>query len=101
MNIDKFRVRPGDRAALALHSPAHTATFRDKAQAVDRLAKGVERLEARQELLHAQGQYALLVVLQGMDTAGKDGIVKHVMSGVNPLGVDVHSFKQPSSEELS
>ena len=101
MNIDKFRVRPGDREALARHSPGDTASFRDKAEAVERLAKGVERLEARQELLHAQGEYALLVVLQGMDAAGKDGIVKHVMSGVNPLGVDVHAFKQPSSEELS
>jgi PPK2 family polyphosphate:nucleotide phosphotransferase len=101
MNIDKFRVRPGDRNALARHASGYTAPFRDKAQAVERLSKGVERLQARQELLHAQGEYALLVVLQGMDAAGKDSIVKHVMSGVNPLGVDVHAFKQPSSEELS
>ncbi len=100
MNIDTFRVWPGDRDALDRHAPGYTATFRDKTEAVERLAKGVERLEARQELLYAQGEYALLVVLQGMDTAGKDGIVKHVMSGVNPLGVDVHAFKQPSSEEL-
>jgi PPK2 family polyphosphate:nucleotide phosphotransferase len=100
MNIDRFRVRPGDHHAFDRHAPGYTATFRDKAEAVERLSKGVERLEARQDLLHAQGEYALLVVLQGMDAAGKDGIVKHVMSGVNPLGVDVHAFKQPSSEEL-
>jgi PPK2 family polyphosphate:nucleotide phosphotransferase len=101
MNVDRFRVRPGDRKALARHRPDHTANFRDKEAALEYLAKGVERLEVRQELLHAQGEYALLIVLQGMDAAGKDGVIKHVMSGVNPLGVDVHAFKQPSSEELS
>jgi PPK2 family polyphosphate:nucleotide phosphotransferase len=101
MNIDRFRVRPGDRTALARHPPDFTANFRDKEAASEHLAKGVERLEERQELLHAQGEYALLIVLQGMDAAGKDGVVKHVMSGVNPLGVDVHAFKEPSTEELS
>jgi PPK2 family polyphosphate:nucleotide phosphotransferase len=100
MNVDRFRVRPGDRAALARHRPDYTADFRGKDAAEERLKKGVERLEGRQDLLHAQSEYALLIVLQGMDAAGKDGVIKHVMSGVNPLGVDVHAFKQPSSEEL-
>ncbi len=64
------------------------------------LADGVQRLAHQQEKLYAQQRWALLVVLQGMDASGKDGTIKHVMSGVNPQGVEVHSFKQPSVEEL-
>jgi PPK2 family polyphosphate:nucleotide phosphotransferase len=101
MNTDRFRVRPGDRRALDRFAPDDTGDFTDKEAAVDHLEKGVRRLEKRQELLYAQGEYSLLIILQGLDAAGKDGIVKHVMSGVNPLGTDVHAFKQPSSEELS
>ena len=101
MNVDRFRVRPGDRHAIRKYSTSHTAQFKDKESAIRHLEKGVRYLEERQELLYAQGEYSLLIVLQGLDTAGKDGIVKHVLSGVNPLGTDVHSFKQPSSEELS
>ena len=100
MNVDRFRVRPGDRRAISRHAPSHTAHFKDKDSAVLHLEKGVRRLEERQERLYAQGEYSLLIVLQGLDTAGKDGIVKHVLSGVNPLGTDVHAFKQPSSEDL-
>jgi PPK2 family polyphosphate:nucleotide phosphotransferase len=99
--IERFRVRPGDTAALARHRPDDTAALRDKDSAADHLRKGIERLEARQELLYAQGEHALLLIFQGMDGSGKDGTIKHVMSGVSPLGTDVHSFKQPSSEELS
>jgi PPK2 family polyphosphate:nucleotide phosphotransferase len=99
--VERFRVRLGDPAALVRHRPDDTAQFRDKDSALEYLRKGVERLEARQELLYAQGEHALLLIFQGMDAAGKDGAIKHVMSGVNPLGTDVHSFKQPSSEELS
>jgi PPK2 family polyphosphate:nucleotide phosphotransferase len=101
MNVDRFRVRPGDRRALARFPADYTGGFDGKSDAVSHLEKGVRRLAERQELLYAQGEYSLLIVLQGLDTAGKDGIIKHVMSGVNPLGVDVHAFKQPSSEELS
>jgi PPK2 family polyphosphate:nucleotide phosphotransferase len=64
------------------------------------LADGIAKLEELQQRLYAHGQWALLIVLQGMDAAGKDGVVKHVMSGVNPEGCDVHSFKAPSVEEL-
>jgi PPK2 family polyphosphate:nucleotide phosphotransferase len=64
------------------------------------LADGVARLEELQQRLYADGQWALLIVLQGMDAAGKDGVIKHVMSGVNPQGCEVHSFKAPSAEEL-
>jgi PPK2 family polyphosphate:nucleotide phosphotransferase len=64
------------------------------------LAEGITRLTELQQRLYAHGQWALLVVLQGMDAAGKDGVVKHVMSGINPEGCEVHSFKAPSAEEL-
>ena len=99
--VDRFRVRPGDPTALARHRPDYTAHLRDKDSAREHLRKGVERLEARQELLYAQGVHAMLLIFQGMDGSGKDSAIKHVMSGLNPLGTDVHAFKQPSSEELS
>jgi PPK2 family polyphosphate:nucleotide phosphotransferase len=65
------------------------------------LADGIERLEELQQRLYANGQWAMLIVLQGMDAAGKDGVIKHVMSGVNPQGCEVHAFKAPSAEELA
>jgi PPK2 family polyphosphate:nucleotide phosphotransferase len=101
MNVDGFRVKPGDRRAIERHDTDHTAHFKDKESAVAHLEKGVQRLAERQERLYSQGEYSLLIILQGLDAAGKDGIVEHVMTGVNPLGTDVHAFKQPSSEELS
>jgi PPK2 family polyphosphate:nucleotide phosphotransferase len=101
MNVERFRVRPGDRAALARYRPGFSGHLGHKAAAADRLQKGIARLDARQELLYAQGEHAVLLIFQGMDGAGKDSAIKHVMSGVSPLGTDVHAFKQPSSEELS
>jgi polyphosphate kinase 2 (PPK2 family) len=65
------------------------------------LAAAVKRLSALQERLYAQGRWAVLAVLQGLDTAGKDGIIKYVLSGINPQGCEVHSFKQPSTLELA
>ena len=64
------------------------------------LADGIARLAELQERLYAQDRWALLIVLQGMDAAGKDGVIKHVMSGINPQGCEVHGFKAPSEEEL-
>ena len=64
------------------------------------LGAGIARLEELQQRLYANGQWAVLLVLQGMDAAGKDGVIKHVMSGVNPQGCEVHGFKAPSEEEL-
>src|ERR1700691_3559408 len=64
------------------------------------LAEGLVRLEELQQRLYAQNQWAVLLVFQGMDAAGKDGVIKHVMSGINPQGCAVHSFKAPSTEEL-
>jgi PPK2 family polyphosphate:nucleotide phosphotransferase len=100
MNLARFRVRPGDRSALTRHRPDDTPGIDDKDDARERLRKNVERIADRQDLLYAQGERALLLIFQGMDGSGKDSAIAHVLSGVNPLGTDVHAFKQPSSEEL-
>ena len=73
--------------------------YASKGDAVAQLQADTAELEKLQEVLSAQGKYAVLIVLQGMDTSGKDGTVKHVMSGVNPIGVNVYGFKAPSDEE--
>ena len=100
MIIDRYRVRPGDRHALTRHRPGDTANLRDKDAAQERLVRSITHLEERLELLNAQNERALLLIFQGMDASGKDGAIKHVMSGVNPLYTEVHMFKQPSSEEM-
>ena len=97
----QLRVAPGTSVKLPGHfDPAHTASYVHEADAANELRAGVEMLAHYQDRLAAQDTYALLVVLQALDAAGKDGAVKHVMSGVNPQGVAVHSFKVPSEEEL-
>src|SRR5262245_14908007 len=101
MNIKRFCVRPGDRRALKRHPPDFRRPFDRKEDAVDYLQKGIARLEARQELFYARNDYALLLIFQGMDASGKDSAIKHVFSGLNPLGTDVHTFKQPSADELA
>jgi PPK2 family polyphosphate:nucleotide phosphotransferase len=101
MRIDHYRVRHGDRHALKHYRPDDSGPYKDKEASLDHLKKGIERLEARQELLAAQHEYSLLLIFQGMDASGKDSAIKHVMSGINPQGIDVHSFKEPSTEELS
>ncbi len=95
---ERYRVRT-QRFTLADVDPADTAGF-DKEGARARLEQGVERLSELQERLYAQDRWAVLLVFQGMDAAGKDGVVKHVLSGVNPAGCQVFSFKAPSPEEL-
>ena len=99
MNTDRFRVRPGDEDALRKHPPDRTPQLHGKDAAAERLQRGIERLRERQDLLYAQDRYALLLVFQGMDGAGKDSAIKHVMSGVSPQSTEVHAFKAPSSEE--
>jgi PPK2 family polyphosphate:nucleotide phosphotransferase len=100
MRIERFRVRSGDRTALQRHDPDDTGPFGDKDEARAHLQKGLARLDTLQERLYAQDRYALLLIFQGMDAAGKDSAIRHVMSGVSPQGTDVHAFKQPSAEEL-
>jgi PPK2 family polyphosphate:nucleotide phosphotransferase len=89
---EKFRLKD--------HDPAETGDVKNQEQSQKIIDHRVGLLSNLQEKLYAQDRWALLIVLQGMDAAGKDGVVKHVMSGTNPQGCDVHSFKTPSTEEL-
>jgi PPK2 family polyphosphate:nucleotide phosphotransferase len=96
------RVRPGERVRLARMDPDDTPGFSGvKDDGRRELTKLTVRLEKLQELLYAEHKHSVLVVLQGMDTAGKDGTIRRVFSGVNPEGVHVASFKVPSVQELS
>lgn len=99
MNIDQFRIKAGKNVDLSKHVADFTDGYTDKDQAKDDLAKNIERMTELQDMLYAQDVYSLLIVFQAMDAAGKDGAIKHVMSGVNPQGVSVASFKAPSAEE--
>src|SRR5689334_24808276 len=97
----RHRVEDGSEFRLADHDPGDTGGLRSKEHAERALARGIERLRGLQERLYAQDRWALLLVFQAMDAAGKDGAIEHVMSGVNPQGCEVHSFKSPSAEELN
>jgi PPK2 family polyphosphate:nucleotide phosphotransferase len=96
----RFVVKPGSRVRLKDHDPDYFGPFKDKKEAETALLEDVDALADAQELLFANDTYSILIVFQAMDAAGKDGAIKHVMSGVNPQGCQVASFKQPSSEEL-
>lgn len=99
--IEPLRVRPGSKVRLPDDfDPAYKGTLLTKADGESLLATGVEMLADLQARLAAQDKYGVLIVLQAMDAAGKDGTIRHVMSGVNPQGVKVRSFKVPSAEEL-
>lgn len=86
---------------LSKYDPADTLGYDQDEKFEAKLAKTLKRLDELQELLYAEKKHALLIVLQGMDTAGKDGTIRHVMSGVSPAGCSVTSFKVPNSEELA
>jgi PPK2 family polyphosphate:nucleotide phosphotransferase len=99
--IERYRVRKGSDFRLADYDPDDTCGLDiDKGDAKAMLEAGVKRLSALQDRLWADDRWAVLAVLQGIDTSGKDGVIKHVMSGVNPQGCEVHSFKAPSEEEI-
>jgi PPK2 family polyphosphate:nucleotide phosphotransferase len=100
MNHDSFLVPPGKKITLKDYDPGFTGKFKSKEEAQEKLQKDLARLTELQDVLYAQDTYALLLIFQAMDAAGKDGIIKHVMSGVNPQGCQVFAFKAPSSEEL-
>jgi PPK2 family polyphosphate:nucleotide phosphotransferase len=100
MNHDRYRVPPDGSARLRNYDPDATGSFTSKEEAAEKLAADVKKLAALQDILYAQNTYGLLVILQALDAAGKDSVVKHVMSGVNPQGCSVVSFKAPSAEEL-
>jgi PPK2 family polyphosphate:nucleotide phosphotransferase len=102
-NIAKrFRIDKPGKFRLADHDPAECYGLTvDKRESKVMLAEGIERLSELQQRLYANNRWSVLIVLQAMDAAGKDSLIKHVMSGLNPQGVEVYSFKQPSEEELS
>src|SRR6476660_6388550 len=95
-----FRVESGKHFRLKDFDPADTGHLKSKEHAEEALQKEVLRTAELQDKLYAQDNWALLLIFQAMDAAGKDGAIKHVMSGVNPQGCQVYSFKTPSNEEL-
>lgn len=99
---EPFRITKGAKFRLQDFDPADTLDFDadEKPEAEEALAEGVEVLKELQDKLYAQDRWAVLIVFQAMDAAGKDGAIKHVMSGVNPQGCEVSSFKAPSAEEM-
>ena len=97
----RFTITKGRKFRLSDVDPGDTGGIDSKEHAATLLAEGVARLQGLQEKLYAQGQWAVLLIFQAMDAAGKDSIIKHVMSGVNPQGCQVFSFKAPSSEDLA
>ena len=99
---EPFRVANGKKFRLKDFDPAETLGLKSEAKprAQEALAVGVRTLAELQDKLYAQDKWAVLLIFQAMDAAGKDGAIKHVMSGVNPQGCDVHSFKAPSAEEM-
>ena len=95
-----FQIADGSHFRLKDFNPAETLGLKSKEHAQKKLEQGVARLAELQEKLYAQDRWALLLILQAMDAAGKDSMIKHVMSGINPQGCQVHSYKTPSAEEL-
>jgi polyphosphate kinase 2 (PPK2 family) len=96
----KFRIKPGTRAHLGKRDAADASAFPDRKAAEQQSAKDGAVINEWQDKLYAEGKRALLVVLQGVDTAGKDGTVRHVFNQTGPLGVTVTSFRVPSEKEL-
>ena len=100
--VHPFRITDGKGFQLKDFDPGDTRGLKlDKGEAAELLSQGTEWLAEEQDMLYAQNRWSLLLVFQAMDAAGKDGAIKHVMSGVNPQGCQVSSFKQPSPEELN
>jgi PPK2 family polyphosphate:nucleotide phosphotransferase len=100
MNSKRFRVPHDEKIKLADYDTAFTGDFKSKNDAKERLYKDISRLAELQDVLYAHDTYSLLVIFQALDAAGKDSTIKHVMSGINPQGCQVYSFKAPSAEEL-
>jgi PPK2 family polyphosphate:nucleotide phosphotransferase len=99
---NRYRITNGDKFKLKDIDPSDTGNLDsdDKTEAKEALAEGIEVLASLQDMLYAQDRWALLLIFQAMDAAGKDGAIKHVMSGINPQGCQVYAFKSPSPEEL-
>ncbi len=100
MNTNDFLIKAGSKIELGNFKTSVSGGLKSKSDAKDILKKNIKKMSELQDKLYAQDKYSLLLIFQAMDAAGKDGMIKHVMSGLNPQGTQVHSFKQPSSEEL-
>jgi PPK2 family polyphosphate:nucleotide phosphotransferase len=100
MVAERWMVKPGSKADLSKIDPADTGDFADRTQANPAIDADLGRLHDLQEKLYVDDRFAVLLVLQGMDTSGKDGTIEHISKGVDLLGAEVTSFKQPSSTEL-
>lgn len=100
MDIKNFAIPSDKTIRLKDFDPAFTDGFKNKEEAKEKLENDIQEMSRLQDILYANSQYGILMVIQAMDAAGKDGIIKHVMSGINPQGCEVYSFKSPSSEEL-
>lgn len=101
INSKDFIAQPGSKIKLKDFDPGYTSGFKKQDIGAEALLRaGVEELAKYQDMLYAQDTYALLIIFQAMDAAGKDGTIRHVMSGINPQGCQVYSFKAPSAEEL-
>jgi PPK2 family polyphosphate:nucleotide phosphotransferase len=100
MEITKFQAEPNKKVILSKIDTRDTGKYKSKEEAFEQLTVNIERMAALQDMLYAQDKYSVLIILQAMDTAGKDGIIKHVMKGLNPQSTHVESFKQPSAEDL-
>jgi PPK2 family polyphosphate:nucleotide phosphotransferase len=96
-----LKVKPQQKIKLAEIDPEDTGELKDKAKAEKLLAQNIKRMAALQNVLYAEGKHALLIILQAMDAGGKDGTIRKVMSGMNPQGVQVTSFKSPTAEDLA
>ncbi len=100
MKLGEFRVPHDKRITLADYDTRYTGDFKEKRDAAEELKKDTDRMAELQDVLYAHDSYSLLLIFQAMDAAGKDSTIKHVMSGINPQGCQVFSFKAPSAEEL-
>ncbi len=100
MDCSKFKVKPGKELNLSKTDTRPGKKYRDKQELKEVMASDVEKISELQYRLYAENRQSLLIILQGMDSSGKDGTIRRIMSGVNPQGVDVHSFKHPSVTEL-
>ncbi len=100
MKTKNFRIEENSKVDLSKFKTDSTGDYSDKKEGEKDLAKNIKRMRELQDILYAQGCYSLLIIFQAMDAAGKDGTIEHVMSGINPQGCHVVSFKQPSPEEL-
>jgi PPK2 family polyphosphate:nucleotide phosphotransferase len=100
MRYKHLIVPPGKKVKLNRYDPGFSGQFASREDAEEKLIEDIKALADLQDVLYAQDTYALLLIFQAMDAAGKDGVIKHIMSGINPQGCQVYAFKTPSQEEL-